>query len=73
MEKIKFIAPNGVEVEGAVISKVGYEAGTDYIIVYTVYAQNRIAIVSKKQALNGDAITIGVKIIVEYASIPELD
>lgn len=73
MEKIKFTAPNGVQVEGTVLSKVGYEVGTDCVCVYTVYAQNRIAVVNKVQTLDGDIITKSVKIVAEYASIPELD
>lgn len=73
MKKVKFTAPNGVKVEGTVLSKVGYGVGTGRLIVYTVYAQNRIAIVNEIQPLDGDVFITSVDIVAEYASIPELD
>lgn len=74
MEKIEFIAPNGVKVKGTVLDRVNYEltASLTAVGVIIVYAQNRIAEVRVEQDLDGNTTT-AVKILVEYAVIPELD
>lgn len=82
MEKKKFIAPNGVEVEGVVLFTSNISRASDSFVnkVYDeiVYAQNRLVKLHHTLELDDEDnyqefSDPKVEIIREYVVIPELD
>ena len=71
-----FTAPNGVEVEGIVVGKVGFEvylrtATTNWLC----YAQNRLFLCLEKRDIYTEKIVIEycTEIVANYAILPDYD